>query len=93
MAFTGQYVQEEVAVQRGKIECTEAGCGFAEAQAALAAVEWASGKGEAAEEHFEVAVQLNPRWDRMDYVRKSTRWPPALYAAMEKFLSITAGAS
>jgi len=41
----------------------------AEAQAALAAVEWASGKGESAEEHLEVAIRIEPRWDRMEYVR------------------------
>ena len=65
----------------------------AEAQAALAAVEWASGKGESAEEHFEVAVRIEPRWSRMDYVRRSTRWPPALYEAMQKFLSIAPSTS
>ena len=60
----------------------------AEAQAALAAVEWVTGQQGRAEEHFERAVGLDPRWGNMAYIRQQTRWPPALYAAMEKFLSI-----
>ena len=61
---------------------------YAEAQAALAAVEWVTGQQGRAEEHFERAVGLDARWGNMAYIRQQTRWPPALYAAMEKFLSI-----
>lgn len=64
----------------------------AEAQAALAAVQWVSGQQSKAEEHFEKAVALEPRWSRMAYIRQQTRWPPALYDAMEKFLAISAPA-
>ena len=65
----------------------------AEAQAALAAVEWASGKGQSAEEHFEIATRLDAGLSRMDYIRRSTRWPPALYDAMQKFLSLAPNVS
>ena len=61
-----------------------------EAQVALAAVQWVSGQQGKAEEHFEKAVALDPRWSRMGFIRQQTRWPPALYAAMEKFLAIAA---
>ena len=61
----------------------------AEAQAALAAVQWVSGQQSKAEEHFEKAVALDSRWSSMAYIRQQTRWPPALYDAMEKFLAIS----
>ena len=60
----------------------------AEAHAALAAVEWASGQKGLAEDHFDKAVTLDGRWSKMGYIRQQTRWPPALYQAMERFLSI-----
>ncbi|EIE21375.1 TPR-like protein [Coccomyxa subellipsoidea C-169] len=65
---------------------------YAEAQAALAAVEWVSGQQGKAEEHFDKAVSLDGRWRKMGFIRQQTRWPPALYDAMEKFLAI-AGSS
>lgn len=64
----------------------------AEAQVALAAVEWVSGQQSKAEEHFDKAVSLDGRWRKMTFIRQQTRWPPALYDAMEKFLAI-AGSS
>jgi len=39
-------------------------------------VEWVSGRGESAEEHLDVAIRIEPRWDRMDYVRYSIHLPP-----------------
>ena len=63
---------------------------LAEAQAALAAVEWVSGQQGKAEEHFDKAVNLDARWSKMAFIRQQTRWPPALYDAMEKFLAIAA---
>lgn len=62
----------------------------AEAQAALAAVEWVSGQQGKAEEHFDKALSLDPRWRRMEFIKQQTRWPPRLYDAMEKFLAIAA---
>ena len=59
-----------------------------EAHAALAAVEWASGQKGSAEDQFDKAVSLDGRWAKMNYIRQQTRWPPALYSAMERFLSI-----
>jgi len=61
----------------------------AEAHAALAAVRWAAGDGGAAEEHFDAALGLDGSWGDMRHVREQTRWPPRLYAAMERFLAIS----
>ena len=62
--------------------------GGAEAHAALAAVEWASGKCGLAEDHFNAATQLEPGWMSMSYIKNNTRWPPLLYEAMQKFLAM-----
>ena len=67
-------------------------CPGTEAQAALAAVQWVSGQQNKAEDHFEKAVALDARWSSMAYIRQQTRWPPALYEAMEKFLAIASPA-
>ena len=61
----------------------------AEAHAALAAVQWASGQQGLAEDQFDKAVNLDARWSKIGYIRQQTRWPPALYSAMERFLSIS----
>ena len=53
-------------------------------------MQWVSGQQGKAEEHFEKAVSLDPRWSKMRFIRQQTRWPPTLYAAMEKFLAIAA---
>lgn len=29
------------------------------------------------------------RWEDMGFIRANTRWPPALYEAMERFLAIS----
>ena len=60
----------------------------AEAHAALAAVQWASGQERLAEDQFDKALSLDGRWSNMGFIRQQTRWPPALYSAMERFLSI-----
>ena len=64
---------------------------FAEAHAALAAVEWASGQPAKAEEQFSRALDVDTAWGDMGFVAANTRWPPALLAAMERFLSLEAG--
>ena len=60
----------------------------AEAHAALAAVQWASGQEGPAEDHFDKALRLDSQWSNMGFIRQQTRWPPALYSAMERFLAI-----
>lgn len=62
---------------------------YAEAYAALAAISWVEGRQAAAEEQFERAIRQDARWGDMDFVRSSTRWPPALYRAMEQFLNLS----
>ena len=63
----------------------------AEAHAALTAVQWQLGQAGRAEEHFAIATAIDSRWKRVSYIHTQTRWPPKLYAAMEKFLSIVPG--
>ena len=71
-----------------RLLCNDMRLPHAEAHAALAAVEWASGQKGLAEDHFDKAVNLDARWSKIGYIRQQTRWPPALYSTMERFLSI-----
>ncbi|DBA96166.1 hypothetical protein WJX77_001862 [Trebouxia sp. C0004] len=64
---------------------------YAEAHAALTAVQWQLGQASKAEEHFAIATAIDSRWKRVSYIQTQMRWPPKLYAAMEKFLSIVPG--
>lgn len=59
---------------------------YAEAHAALAAVEWARGEGARAEEQLVRALQQDRSWGDVRFVRQNTRWPPRLYDAYERFL-------
>jgi hypothetical protein len=45
---------------------------------------------EAAEEQLEAAQRLEDGWGDMRTVRAATRWPPALYDAMERLLRLQA---
>ncbi|KAL3136286.1 hypothetical protein ABBQ32_007291 [Trebouxia sp. C0010 RCD-2024] len=73
--------------------CCNANCihAVAEAHAALTAVQWQLGQAAKAEEHFAIATAIDSRWKRTSYIQSQTRWPPKLYVAMEKFLSIVPG--
>ncbi|GAB4821919.1 hypothetical protein N2152v2_008965 [Parachlorella kessleri] len=62
--------------------------GYAEAHAALAAVQWAEGQQTVAEAEFEKATRQDSRWGSLEFIRSNTRWPPKLYTAMARFLSI-----
>ena len=65
---------------------------YGEAHAALAAVEWAAGRGERAEEQLVRALeQGGPGWGDMEFVRSSTRWPPRMYGAMQDLLQLSHG--
>lgn len=72
------------------MSCFVCAC-VAEAHAALTAVQWQLGQAGKAEEHFAIATAIDSRWKRTSYIQSQTRWPPKLYLAMEKFLSIVPG--
>jgi hypothetical protein len=61
----------------------------AEAHITLAAISWAGGQGARAEAEFDAALEVDTRWGSLSFVRNNTRWPPALYAAMEDFLTLS----
>ncbi|MEW5304103.1 MAG: hypothetical protein WDW36_006737 [Sanguina aurantia] len=61
---------------------------YAEAHVTLAALLWSSGQEVRAEGEMERALQLEPRWRDIDFVRAQTRWPPALYDALQRFIDL-----
>jgi tetratricopeptide (TPR) repeat protein len=63
---------------------------YAEAHAALAAVEWARGEGGAAEEQLAAATALDPAWGAAAGLDARARWPPALVNAYSRLLAIQA---
>ena len=63
---------------------------YGEAHAALAAVEWAAGRGERAEEQLVRALeQGGTSWGDIECVKSSTRWPPRMYDAMQDLLQLS----
>jgi tetratricopeptide (TPR) repeat protein len=62
---------------------------YAEARAALAAVEWARGEGGAAEEQLAAATALDPAWGAAAGLDARARWPPALVEAYMKCLNVS----
>ena len=54
----------------------------------MSAVKWQMGQTALAEEHFATATFIDPKWRSMEFVHLQTRWPPKLYAAMQRFLDI-----
>ena len=62
---------------------------YAEAHAALAAVQWDAGKIGLAEEQLARALEIDSNlWSNIESVQASTRWPPKLYEAYTKLLGI-----
>jgi tetratricopeptide (TPR) repeat protein len=62
---------------------------YAEARAALAAVNWAEGNVDVAEELLASAEDLDGAlWKDIDEVKELTRWPPALYDAYSRLLKV-----
>ncbi|MEN9223438.1 MAG: tetratricopeptide repeat protein [Thermostichus sp. BF3_bins_97] len=62
---------------------------FPDMRAALSAILWAQGRQGEAESHW-VAVQgLDPRYGDVEWVKTIRRWPPAVVAALERFLSLS----
>lgn len=64
---------------------------YGEAHAALAAIYWAEGQVDGAEEEFARASACpgGQVWENGDAVQKITRWPPALYDAYSRLLGMT----
>jgi len=46
------------------------------------------GEGERAEEQFLRALEIEPLWSDIAWVKANTRWPPALEDAFARFLAI-----
>jgi tetratricopeptide (TPR) repeat protein len=61
---------------------------FADMRAALTAALWATGDRGEAESNWVAAVGLDRRYKKIDWVTQVRRWPPAMSAALEKFLTL-----
>lgn len=62
---------------------------FPDMRAALSAILWTESRPGEAESHW-VAVQgLDPRYADLEWVKTIRRWPPAVVAALERFLSLS----
>ena len=61
---------------------------FADMRAALSAALWAEGKIGEAESHWVAALGLDRRYQDLTWVSKIRRWPPAMVAALQKFIDI-----
>ena len=61
---------------------------FADARAALTALQWSKGKSGEAESNWIAAVELDPRYAQEDWLLEVRRWPPAPVDDLMKFISI-----
>mmetsp|Transcript_39763 Transcript_39763/g.88383 ORF Transcript_39763/g.88383 Transcript_39763/m.88383 type:complete len:350 (+) Transcript_39763:169-1218(+) len=61
---------------------------YAEAHATLAAILYEQGDVARAEDEYHTAVELEPSFRYMDFVKTATRWPPHLYTAFSRFLAL-----
>jgi len=61
---------------------------FADMRAALTAALWATGDRGEAESNWVAAVGLDRRYKKINWVTQVRRWPPAMSAALEKFLTL-----
>jgi len=61
---------------------------FADMRAALSAVLWVEGQQGEAESNWVAAMGLDPRYKKLDWVAQTRRWPPAMVAALDKFLHL-----
>ena len=61
---------------------------FADARAALTALQWSKGKSGEAESNWIAAVELDPRYSQEDWLLEVRRWPPAPVDDLMKFISI-----
>jgi len=61
---------------------------FADARAALTALQWSKGKSGEAESNWIAAVELDSRYAQKDWLLEVRRWPPAPVDDLMKFISI-----
>jgi len=61
---------------------------FADARAALTALQWSKGKTGEAESNWIAAVELDSRYAQEDWLLEVRRWPPAPVDDLMKFISI-----
>ena len=61
---------------------------FADARAALTALQWSKGKSGEAESNWIAAVELDPRYSQEDWLLEVRRWPPIPVDDLMKFISI-----
>ncbi len=61
---------------------------FADARAALTAALWGQGQAGEAESNWVAVVGLDGRYKDLAWVSTIRRWPPAMVAALEKFLNL-----
>jgi len=61
---------------------------FADARAALTALQWSKGKSGEAESNWIAAVELDPRYAQEEWLLEVRRWPPAPVDDLMKFISI-----
>ncbi|MGG6297503.1 tetratricopeptide repeat protein [Leptolyngbya sp. AN02str] len=61
---------------------------FADMRAALTAALWVNGQKGEAESNWFAALGLDARYKKIDWVNNVRRWPPAMSAALERFLNL-----
>ncbi len=61
---------------------------FADARAALTAALWGQGQSGEAESNWVAVMGLDRRYKDLDWVTSVRRWPPAMVAALERFLHL-----
>ena len=61
---------------------------FPDMRAALSAVLWEQGNQGEAESNWVAAMGLDSRYQNLEWVRNTRRWPPKMVAALEKFLTL-----
>ena len=61
---------------------------FADARAALTALQWSKGRSGEAESNWIAAIELDPRYAQEDWLLEVRRWPPAPVEDLMKFISI-----
>ena len=61
---------------------------FADARAALTALQWSKGKSGEAESNWIAAIELDPRYAQEEWLLEVRRWPPAPVDDLMKFISI-----
>ena len=61
---------------------------FADARAALTALQWSKGRSGEAESNWIAAVELDPRYAQEQWLLEVRRWPPAPVDDLMKFISI-----